>query len=242
MLRMHRKRQHWVAQTTIQVYSLGFFQKSVYYLTQKPPDWRGLFGVISLQPGHCPRLLRGSLWQDRGVLWGGIPLRLTTRATYSIRALLDLAMLGSGQMASVRAIAERQQIPAPYLEKLLIELRQAGLVRSQRGAQGGYQLARVPRRIPLSAILAAVGESLDPLAIADREDGSDTVTNTETNSSSVDKPGKGSVERLDWVTEALWDRIARRVQQVLEETTLEDLYFDARSWQAAQDQESGFVV
>ncbi len=172
-------------------------------------------------------------------------MRLTTRATYSIRALLDLAMLGAGQMASVRAIAERQQIPAPYLEKLLIELRQAGLVRSQRGAQGGYQLARVPRRIPLSAILAAVGESLDPLVTADRadiKDGSDAGTNMQINSSSVHRSGKGSVERLDWVTEALWERIARRVQQVLEETTLEDLYFDARSWQAAQDQESGFVV
>ncbi|MGY4591819.1 Rrf2 family transcriptional regulator, iron-sulfur cluster assembly transcription factor [Thermostichus sp. MS-CIW-40] len=154
----------------------------------------------------------------------GIPVRLTTRATYSIKALLDLAMLGSGQMASVRAIAQRQGIPAPYLEKLLIELRQAGLVCSQRGVQGGYRLARAPRRIPISAILAAVGESLDPLMDS-------------SNPSAVHP-----AERLDWVTEALWQRIARRVQQVLEETTLEDLYFDARSWQAAQDQESGFVV
>ncbi|MEN9221317.1 MAG: Rrf2 family transcriptional regulator [Thermostichus sp. BF3_bins_97] len=161
-------------------------------------------------------------------------MRLTTRATYSIRALLDLAMLGAGQMASVRAIAERQHIPAPYLEKLLMELRQAGLVRSQRGAQGGYQLARVPRRIPLSAILAAVGESLDPLVPEDLDAGMQSF--------SAGKPGENATKRLDWVTAALWERIARRVQQVLEETTLEDLYFDARSWQAAQDQESGFVV
>ncbi|MEN9226150.1 MAG: Rrf2 family transcriptional regulator [Thermostichus sp. HHBFW_bins_43] len=161
-------------------------------------------------------------------------MRLTTRATYSIRAMLDLAMLGSGQMASVRAIAERQHIPAPYLEKLLIELRQAGLVRSQRGAQGGYRLARVPRRIPLSAILAAVGESLEPLAADGFEMGM--------NAAFTHTSGNDSGERLDWVTAALWERIARRVQQVLEETTLEDLYFDARSWQAAQNQESGFVV
>jgi len=154
-------------------------------------------------------------------------VRLTTRATYSIRALLDLAMLGAGQMASVRAIAERQRIPAPYLEKLLIELRQAGLVCSQRGAQGGYRLARSPRRIPISAILAAVGESLDPLPGSSERAGAQQ---------------EGSADGLDWVTEALWRRIARRAQQVLEETTLEDLYFDARSWQAAQDQESGFVV
>ncbi|MEN9229294.1 MAG: Rrf2 family transcriptional regulator [Thermostichus sp. DG02_5_bins_236] len=159
-------------------------------------------------------------------------MRLTTRATYSIRALLDLAMLGSGQTASVRAIAERQGIPAPYLEKLLIELRQAGLVRSQRGAQGGYQLARAPRRIPVSAILTAVGESLHPL-VADPP---------QVKSSDPDPSADKALERLDWVTAALWARIARRVQQVLEETTLEDLYFDARSWQAAQEQESGFVV
>ncbi|MEN9204057.1 MAG: Rrf2 family transcriptional regulator [Thermostichus sp. DG02_2_bins_29] len=159
-------------------------------------------------------------------------MRLTTRATYSIRALLDLAMLGSGQTASVRAIAERQGIPAPYLEKLLLELRQAGLVRSQRGAQGGYQLARAPRRIPVSAILTAVGESLAPVT----EEGSDA------GGKSSGQGGDQALERLDWVTAALWARIARRVQQVLEETTLEDLYFDARSWQAAQEQESGFVV
>ncbi len=149
-----------------------------------------------------------------------MPVRLTTRATYSIRALLDLAMLSKGQRASVRAIAERQGIPAPYLEKLLIELRQAGLVCSQRGAQGGYRLARPPRRIPISAILAAVGESWDPSRA----------------------PQERASAAVDWVTVALWERIAQRVQQVLEETTLEDLYFDARSWQAAQNQEGKFVV
>ncbi len=159
-------------------------------------------------------------------------MRLTTRATYSIRALLDLAMLGAGQTASVRAIAERQQIPAPYLEKLLIELRQAGLVRSQRGSQGGYQLAQAPRRIRLSTILAAVGESLEPL----------TKESAAGEGIAAGQKGRCSLERLDWVTEALGKRIARRVQQVLEETTLEDLYFDVRSWQAAQEQESGFVV
>jgi Rrf2 family iron-sulfur cluster assembly transcriptional regulator len=154
-------------------------------------------------------------------------VRLTTRATYSIKALLDLAMLSKGQRASVRAIAERQQIPAPYLEKLLIELRQAGLVCSQRGAQGGYRLARPPRRIPISAILAAVGESLD----------------LRTNSSEGARaPQESAGSGADWVTAALWARIAQRVRQVLEETTLEDLYFDARSWQAAQSQEGKFVV
>lgn len=150
-------------------------------------------------------------------------MKLTTRGYYSIKALLDLAMQENQsprQPISVRAIAERQQIPAPYLEKILIELRQAGLVKSSRGAQGGYRLARSPRRIPLSEILRAVGERL--------------------HFPEIDLQGEIPAE--DWVTRAVWQRVSRRVQQVLEETTLEDLYFDARSWQAVQAEDSGFVV
>ncbi|NJK61681.1 MAG: Rrf2 family transcriptional regulator [Synechococcaceae cyanobacterium SM2_3_1] len=147
-------------------------------------------------------------------------MKLTTRGYYSIKAMLDLAILGSKQPTSVRTIAQRQQIPAPYLEKLLIELRQSGLVRSQRGAQGGYQLTRNPRQISLAEILEAVGERLEARDWTPQPEG----------------PAE------DWVTRAVWQRISSRVQQVLQETTLEDLYFDARSWQAAQGAETGFMV
>ncbi len=149
-------------------------------------------------------------------------MKLTTKGYYSIKALLDLALLGSRQPTSVRTIAERQQLPAPYLEKLLIELRQAGLVHSQRGSQGGYLLSRRPRQITLAEILVAVGESLDPPAFGSQE--------------------ADSIPAEDWVTRAVWQRIAKRVRQVLQETTLEDLYFDARSWQAAQTEDTGFII
>lgn len=150
-------------------------------------------------------------------------MKLTTRGYYSIKALLDLAMNAQGsprQPISVRAIAERQQIPAPYLEKLLIELRQAGLVRSARGAQGGYRLARSPKRIPVAEILQAIGERIQVPDLSLQEE----------------------VPAEDWVTQAVWRRVSQQVQQVLEETTLEDLYFDARSWQAVQAENSGFMV
>ncbi len=58
----------------------------------------------------------------------------------------------------------RKDIPAAYLEKLLIEMRRAGLVRSFRGSQGGYQLARPANRISLGQILEAVGETIEPLS------------------------------------------------------------------------------
>lgn len=122
---------------------------------------------------------------------------------------------------SVRAIAERQGIPAPYLEKLLGELRQAGLVRSQRGAHGGYRLARPAREISLAEILAAVGETIQAI-------------------DEVPSKGGGRVE--DWVTQSVWFRISQRLQQVLEDINLEDLYFDARSRAAAQSEAPEFVV
>jgi Rrf2 family protein len=136
-----------------------------------------------------------------------------------VKALLDLALLEPTETGSVRAIACRQQIPAPFLEKLLIEMRQAGLVRSQRGAQGGYQLAKSLQAISLADILKAVGERVEPLA-----DGAED----------------GQAE--DWVMQAVWQQVSLRLQQALEEITLEDLYFDARSWQAAQGNATEFVV
>jgi Rrf2 family transcriptional regulator, iron-sulfur cluster assembly transcription factor len=59
----------------------------------------------------------------------GLAMKLTTRGHYSVKALLDLAFQPGHGPASVNAIALRQELPAPYLEKLLIEMRKAELVR-----------------------------------------------------------------------------------------------------------------
>jgi len=76
-------------------------------------------------------------------------MKLTTRGHYSVKALLDLSLQTDHQPVSVKTIAKRQDIPAPYLEKLLIEMRRAGLVKSIRGSVGGYQLARKPAQISI---------------------------------------------------------------------------------------------
>lgn len=91
-------------------------------------------------------------------------MKLTTRGHYSVKALLDLALQSSRQPISVAAIAERQTLPPPYLEKLLIDLRRAGIVESVRGSQGGYRLAKRPDQISLGQILEAVGEQISPLS------------------------------------------------------------------------------
>ncbi|MGA1476278.1 MAG: Rrf2 family transcriptional regulator, partial [Prochlorothrix sp.] len=90
-------------------------------------------------------------------------MKLTTRGHYSVKALLDLSLQPNYGPASVKAIAKRQDLPPPYLEKLLIQLRHAGLVESTRGARGGYRLAHPPTAISLGQILEAVGETIEPL-------------------------------------------------------------------------------
>ena len=147
-------------------------------------------------------------------------MKLTTRGHYSVKALLDLSLQPDGGPTSVKAIASRQDLPAPYLEKLLIAMRRSGLVKSIRGTQGGYQLARDPQQISLGQILEAVGETISPL--------------------SGYSPDAGQAE--DWVTFSLWKRLHQKLKEALDSITLADLYYDARSWQAVQGEATSFVV
>ena len=147
-------------------------------------------------------------------------MKLTTRGHYSVKALLDLSLQKTKAPTSVREIALRQDLPIPYLEKLLIEMRRAGLVESVRGAQGGYQLARLPSEISLGQILEAVGERIQPL----------------------EKYSPDTNQAEDWVTYSIWNRLHKKLSEALYNISLEDLYYDVRSWQATLGEETSFVV
>ena len=88
---------------------------------------------------------------------------MSTRGDYAARALLSLALHGSDRPTSVKEIAERTDLPQPYLEQILLAVKGAGLVRSKRGVGGGYVLARPPAEITLADILAAVDGPLTTL-------------------------------------------------------------------------------
>lgn len=83
-------------------------------------------------------------------------VKVSTRGDYASRALLSLALHSDDGPTSVRDIAERTGLPQPYLEQILLALKGAGLVRSKRGAGGGYVLARDPTEINLAQIVSAV--------------------------------------------------------------------------------------
>src|SRR5688500_2197825 len=82
-------------------------------------------------------------------------VKVSAKSDYAVRALLELAVAGEGPVKGER-LAQAQEIPLKFLENILIDLRHAGIVRSQRGAEGGYWLARAPDKITVGEIIRAV--------------------------------------------------------------------------------------
>ena len=82
-------------------------------------------------------------------------VRISAKADYAIRAMVELAAAGEGPLKGDR-IAQAQSIPIKFLENIMVDLRNAGLVRSQRGAEGGYWLARPAGEITLADVIRAV--------------------------------------------------------------------------------------
>jgi Rrf2 family protein len=82
-------------------------------------------------------------------------VRISAKADYAVRAAIELARTDSGPTKG-EAIATAQAIPLKFLENILSDLRHAGLVRSQRGADGGYWLAKPPAQISVADVIRAV--------------------------------------------------------------------------------------
>jgi Rrf2 family protein len=83
----------------------------------------------------------------------GLPLVLSQKTRYALKALLELALAPAGITLSSAAISARRNIPVKFLEGILAELKRDGLVRGQRGRSGGYQLAKSPEGISFGAVV-----------------------------------------------------------------------------------------
>jgi Rrf2 family protein len=129
-------------------------------------------------------------------------MRITAKADYAVRGAVELAAAGEGPVKG-DVIAEAQGIPVRFLENILAELRHAGLVLSQRGAEGGYRLARPPAEISLADVIRAVE---GPLASVRSEPPEDL-------------DYRGAAEPLRDV----WLALRFNIRAVLEEVTLADV-------------------
>ena len=95
-------------------------------------------------------------------------MKISTRGEYGLRALMELG-LEPDRPLSLRDIAARQNISPDYLEQIVPALKNAGLVRARRGAQGGYLLAKPAARITVYDALLALEGPLDPMACLSEE-------------------------------------------------------------------------
>ncbi len=82
-------------------------------------------------------------------------MRLSAKADYALRASVELASHGDGPVKA-DTVARAQSIPLRFLEQILLELKHAGIVASQRGAEGGYQLAKPAAEVSLADVIRAV--------------------------------------------------------------------------------------
>ncbi len=90
-------------------------------------------------------------------------MKVSKRAEYAIRAVLAIARRPAGKPVQTNDLSESEGIPAKFLEQILLSLKRANLLRSKRGAGGGYLLERAPSQISLRAILEFIDGPFDPL-------------------------------------------------------------------------------
>ena len=136
----------------------------------------------------------------------------TAKVDYALRALLDLAAQPSGRPTQSREIASRQDIPESYLNQLLVVLRRAALVRSVRGAAGGYVLGRPPHLLTVADVVSALH-------------GSELLGEV---------TGDGPAVPAGWVLRNFYNRLNETVRRELEATSLADLAAEVHRLDEAQ--------
>lgn len=135
-------------------------------------------------------------------------MKISAESDYACRALLELALNWPGRkLVQVSVIAKKQNIPIKYLEQILIELKNIGMVESVRGKQGGYRLVKEPRKISLGELMRKTRGPL--LQIAD------------------------AAEKRESVFTPIWKETEEAIAKVLDKINFEDIANKAKSTQGA---------
>ncbi len=90
-------------------------------------------------------------------------MKISTRGRYALRMMIDIAEHGNKKCCALKEISERQKISIKYLEQIVTHLTRAGLLRSIRGAQGGYMLTKAPKDYSVGEILRAIEGDFAPV-------------------------------------------------------------------------------
>lgn len=142
-------------------------------------------------------------------------MKLSTRGRYGIHAMYDLALNAEKGPQSIKAIAERGDMPDAYLEQLIAVLKREGLVTSTRGAQGGYMLARRANEITVGDVLRALEGGL---SLVDCLDGEESC-------------GKSCA----CPSRIVWMKLRDGMNAIVDGITLQDMVEDYRRMNAQED-------
>lgn len=131
-------------------------------------------------------------------------MKISTKGRYALRIMLDLAMNNQGEYIPIKDISERQEVSVKYIEQIISLLNRAGFVRSVRGNHGGYMLSGQPKDYTVGMILRCAEGSIAPVSCLD--DAINQCPRSET-----------------CITLPLWTRLNEAINQVVDNTTLQDL-------------------
>ncbi len=134
-------------------------------------------------------------------------MKISTKGRYGLRAMVDLAVYSNGDHVALGAIAERQNISMNYLEQVFASLRKAGLVKSVKGAQGGYVLAQTPDSVKVGVILRVLEGQL---SVIDSSEGQNL--------------DEKSIQYC--LKQQVWDKMDNCINTLVDSVTLEDLAND----------------
>lgn len=131
-------------------------------------------------------------------------MKISTKGRYALRLMLDLALNNTGEPVRIKDLASRQEISDKYLEQIISVLNKAGYVRSLRGPQGGYKLARDPKEYTVGMILRLTEGSLAPVACLEDEENL-------------------CARQDECATLILWEKLYDAIKEVVDGYTLADL-------------------
>jgi Rrf2 family protein len=141
---------------------------------------------------------------------GGGVMKLSTKARYALRAMVDLAMTCDQQPVPRKDIARRQEISPHYIEQLFIKLRDAGYIQAVRGPGGGYLLSKSPEDIRVGTLIETVEEIVGPVPCLKAEAPLE-----------CDRAPTCATRRL-------WRELGERTYEFLNSITLQDLCDETR--------------
>lgn len=145
---------------------------------------------------------------------------LTSKGKYGIKAMVHLAMLEPGKTAQIAEIAQRNNISKKFLDAILLDLRNAGMLRSKKGPGGGYALARPARTIEVGAVIRALEGPIAPIDCA---------------SQSAFEPCEDCGDIEACVVRSVMREVRDAMAAVVDNTTIADLASRAAAYKPAID-------